>query len=63
MHKVISHIMNQILAPNTGLESQLVTAVDGDADAYTDFPIDNDTDWLDWLNNADWTKGSMGDFG
>ncbi|KAF6238059.1 hypothetical protein HO173_003693 [Letharia columbiana] len=28
-----------------------------------DFPIDNDTDWLDWLNNADWTKGSMGDFG
>lgn len=63
MHKVISYIMNQILTTDPRHESQAVTAVYGEANILPEFSTDGDTDWLDWLNNVDWTKGAWGDFG
>ncbi|KAK3166840.1 hypothetical protein OEA41_009965 [Lepraria neglecta] len=61
MHKIISHIMDQILAPNPTTEIQSADAMD--TIAPSDLPMEEDTDWLQWLNNVDWTKGSWVDFG
>ena len=61
MHKIISHIMDQILAPNPTTEIQSADAMD--TIAPSDLPMEDDTDWLQWLNNVDWTRGGWADFG
>lgn len=62
MHKIIGNIMDQILNPNltVGPEPQTTGAMDWNV--QSDLPLEDDTDWLDWLNNVDWTKGSWADF-
>ena len=62
MHKIISHIMDQVLSNNGSLEHHFV-AVNRETDVPLDRPIDDDTDWLEWLSNVDWTKGNWADFG
>ena len=62
MHKIISHIMDQVLSNNVPLEHHSV-AGDRGTDVLLDPPIDDDTDWLEWLSNVDLTKGDWADFG
>ena len=62
MHKIISHIMDQVLSINVPLEHHSV-ALDRESDVPLDPPVDDDTDWLEWLSNVDWTKGNWADFG
>ena len=62
MHKIISHIMDQVLSNNVSLEHQSV-AVNREMDVPLDPPIDDDTDWLELLSNVDWTKGNWANFG
>ena len=64
MHKIISHIIDQILASdasNPAAEPQPARALE--TIAPFDLPLEDDTEWLQWLNNVDWTKGSWADFG
>jgi len=62
MHKVISHILDQILKPLV-VDSQMQSVSTGNPNPISDLPLEDDTDWLNWLNNVDWTKGSWADFG
>ena len=62
MHKIIGHIMDQVLSNNVPLEPNLV-AVNKETDVPSDPPVDEDTDWLEWLNTVDWTKSNWADFG
>ena len=62
MHKIISHIMDQVLSTNIPAEHH-VMAVDRETDVPLDRPTDDETDWLEWLSNVDWTKGDWADFG
>lgn len=62
MNTIISHIMDQVLSNNVPLGHDFVAANRG-----TDVPLDasggDNTDWHEWLNSVDWTKGNWADFG
>ena len=62
MHKIISHIMNQVLSNSVRFE-HISVAVDRGTDVLLDAPIGDDTDWHEWLSSVDWTKGNWADFG
>ena len=62
MHKIISHIMDQVLSNNEPLEHRSV-AVNRGTDVLSEPLIDDDTDWLEWLSSVDWTRGNWADFG
>lgn len=64
MHKIISHIMDQVLAPptsKTGVNLQMKETAD--TDSPSDFALENDTDWLQWLNTVDWSNSNWADLG
>ena len=54
--------MDQVLSNNGPLEPRLVAA-HKETDVPSDPPVDEDTDWLEWLNSVDWTKSNWADFG
>jgi len=68
MHKIITHIMDQILAPTTVVSTQTVaveaeTTETTDTNISFDLPMQDDTDWLECLNNVDWTNNNWADLG
>ena len=65
MHKIITHITDQILAPTTVVSTQIEAQLTETTDTNTpfDLPMQDDTDWLEWLNNVDWTNNNWADLG
>lgn len=64
MHKIISHIMDQILAPPTmNICAELEPTEVADFNVPSDLPLESDTDWLEWLNTVDWTNHNWAELG
>lgn len=68
MYNIITYIMDQILAPTTVVSTQTVaveaeTTETTDTNISFDLPMQDDTDWLECLNNVDWTNSNWADLG
>ena len=57
-------MMDQILAPSTNNGYvDLHRSETTDRNVPSDFPLESDTDWLEWLNTVDWTNNNWADLG
>lgn len=54
--------MDQILTPSTNNSYvDLHPSETTDTHVPSDFPLESDTEWLEWLNTIDWTNNNWAD--
>ena len=63
MRKIIGRILDQILTPSSQVDDAHTMTALSDLELPSNNAVLDDSDFLDWLNTVDWTKGPMMDLG